>query len=183
MNVHPSGIVFRDVASKHGPQKKEPYAPGVKPIIIKMFHTVPCVIANISWKFHENRWIDFTVVLLTNMPGAPRWETVKQYRQVWNSPANYFLCRAWHFIKNSWKSIHLFFHNITNKHWSRKYINRPRIQGVNRNILKMFHIAPCVKSVLFWKFHENPFNCFSVMLLRAMDSSEKVRKKVLCSRG
>ena len=40
----------------------------------------------------------------------------------------------------------------------------------------MFHIAPCVKSFLFWKFHENPFNRFSVMLLRGMDSSGKVGK-------
>ena len=72
--------------------KKEPYAQGVLPIIPKMFQIVPCVIANISWKFHENPLIDFTVVLLASIPGAPRWETVKQSRQVWNSLANYFFC-------------------------------------------------------------------------------------------
>ena len=54
------------------PEKKEPYAQGVKPIIPKIFQIIPCVIANISWKFHENPLIDFTVVLLTNTPGAPR---------------------------------------------------------------------------------------------------------------
>ena len=115
-------------------------------------------------------------MLLTNTFGALRWETMKQSRQVWNSLANYFLCLAWRFIKIPWKSIHQFFHNITNRHGSRKEINRPRIQGVNRNILKVFQIAPCIKSVLFWKLHENQFNRFSAMLLRVMDSSEKVGK-------
>ena len=107
MFIHPTNT---DPENKNGP-----YAQGVKPIIPKV---VPCVIANISWKFHENPLIGFTVVLLTNTPGAPRWETVKQSRQVWKSLANYFLCRAWHFIKNWWKSVHPFFHNITNKHGS-----------------------------------------------------------------
>ena len=79
--------------------KKEPFDQGVKSIIPKMFQIVPCVTANISWKIHENPLIDFTVVLLTNTPGAPKWETVKQTRQVRNSLASYFLCRAWHFIK------------------------------------------------------------------------------------
>ena len=142
-----------------------------------MFQIVPCVIANISWKFHENPLIDFTMVMLTNMPGAPRWENVKQSRQVWNSLTNYFLFHAWRFIKILWNSVHPFFHNITNKHGSRKQINRPRIQGVNLNIPKMFQVAPCVMSVLFWKFHENLFNRFSAMLLRGMDWSEKVEKK------
>ena len=81
--------------------KKGPYAQGVTLIIPKIFQIVPCVIANISWKFHENPLIDFTVMLQTNTLGAPRWETVKQSRQVWNNLANYFLCRAWHFIKIS----------------------------------------------------------------------------------
>ena len=51
------------------------------------------------------------------------------------------------------------------------------IQGVNRNIPKMFQIAPFVMSVLFSKFHENLFNRFSVMLLRGMDCPEKVGGK------
>ena len=60
-----------------------------------MFQIVSCVIANISWKFHENPLIDFTVVLLTNTPGTPRWETTKQTRQVWNSLTSYCLaCRT-----------------------------------------------------------------------------------------
>ena len=141
-----------------------------------MFQIVPCVIGNISWKFHENPFIYFTVVLLTITPGAPRWGTVKQSRQVWNSLANYFLYRAQRFIKISWKSVHPFFHIIVNKHGSGKYTNRPRIQGVNRNIQKMFQIVSCVMSVLFWQFHENPFNRFSAMLLRGMDSSQNVEK-------
>ena len=127
----------------------------------------------ISWK-STHRF--YRGVANWNTPMAPRWETVKQSRQVWNSLASYLFCRAWRFIKISWKSVHPFFHNITNKHGSRKYINRPRIQGVNRNIPKMFQIATYVRPVIFWKFHENPFNRFSAMLLRGMDSSENVEK-------
>ena len=50
------------------------------------------------------------------------------------------------------------------------------MQGVNRNVPKMFQIAPCAMCVFFWKFHENPFNSFSAMLLTDMDSSEKVKR-------
>ena len=52
-------------------------------------------------------------------------------------------------------------------------MNRPSIQGVNRNILKIFQIAPYVKSVLFWTFREIGSTVFSAMLLRVMDSSKK----------
>ena len=89
---------------------------------------------------------------------------MKHCRQVWNSLGNYFLCRAWHFIKKSWKSVHPFFHNITNKHGSRKKKNRPRIQGLDHNIPKMFQIV-LFMCVLCWKFHEITFSRFSVMLL------------------
>ena len=148
-----------------------------------MFQMVPCVMANICWKFHENPLIDFTLVLLTGTPGAPRWEIVKQSRQVWNSQANYLLCRAWRFMKISSKSIYSFFHNISNKHGSKKWINQPRIQEVNRNTPKRFQIAPCVISVRFGKFHENPFNRFSAMLLTDTDSSEKVEKNFPMFKG
>ena len=47
---------------------------------------------------------------------APRWETVKQSRQVWNSLDNYFLGRTSHFMK----ICSPVFHNITNRHRSRK---------------------------------------------------------------
>ena len=85
--------------------KKDPCIQCVKLIIPKMFQIVPCVIAKISWQFHENPLINFTVVLLTNTFGAPRWETMKQSRQVWNSLANYFLCHTWHFINmcHAWR--------------------------------------------------------------------------------
>ena len=106
MFIHP---LFREVANKHGPrkEKKEACVQGVKPITPKMFQIVPCVIANISWKY-ENPIIDFTVVSITDTTGAPRWETVKQSRLAWNSLANYLLCRAWRFIKISWKSVQPF---------------------------------------------------------------------------
>ena len=119
MNVHPSSIRWCCQQTRTQ-KKKEPYAQRVKLIIPKMFQIVPCVLANISWKFHENPLIDFTVVSLTNTPRETRWETVKQSRQVWNSLADYFLWCPWHFIKKSWKSVHPFSHNITKKHGSRK---------------------------------------------------------------
>ena len=162
MNVHPYGITWCC-------QQTRTQKIGVEPIIPKMFQIFPCVI---SWKFHENPLIDLTMVLRTNTPGVPRWDTVKQSRQVWNSLVDYFLYHAWLFLKNSWKSVHPFFHNIANKHGSRKYINRSRIQGVNRSMPKIFQVASCVMSVFSWKFHENPFNRFSAMLLRGMDCSE-----------
>ena len=120
INVHPSGITWCCQETRTQKIEKGTLCPRGQPITLKMIQIVPCVIANISKKFHGNQVIVFTVVLLTNRPGAPRWETVKQSRYVWNSLANYFLCHAWRFIKISWKSIHPFFHNITNKHGSRK---------------------------------------------------------------
>ena len=56
------------------------------------------------------------------------------------------------------------------------------IQVANRNIPRMFQITPCVISVLFWEFHENPVNRFSAMLLGGMDSSGKV-EKISCVQG
>ena len=38
---------------------------GVKRIISKMVYIVPCIIADLAWKFHENPPIHFTVMLLT----------------------------------------------------------------------------------------------------------------------
>ena len=176
----PSGILWCRQQTRTKKIKKEPYAQGVIPIIPKMFQIVPFVIANISWKFHENTLIDFTVVLLASTHGAPRWETVKQSRQLWNSLTNHFLCRAWYFIKNSWKSVHPFFHNITNKHGSRKRQIVPGFKGLIATSRKCSRFL-LVSSL---SFSENFMNIrFTVtMLLRVMDSSEKVKKKVLCSR-
>ena len=121
MNVHASGMTWCcQQNTDPGNRKKEPCAQGVESIIPKMFQIVPCVIAKIFWNFHENPLINFTMVLLTNTPGTPRWETVKQSRQARNSLTNYFLCHVWRFTTISWKSLHPFFHNITNKHGSRK---------------------------------------------------------------
>ena len=50
-----------------------------------MFQIVPCVIANISWKYHENPRIDFTIVLLTDTPGALDgwlWNSLVKYETV-----------------------------------------------------------------------------------------------------
>ena len=77
---------------------------------------------------------------------APRWETVKQSSQVWNSLSVYFLCRARYimkiwwgsihenvsdcslshvqsFLKISWKSVHPFSRNVASRHgfpWKKK---------------------------------------------------------------
>ena len=48
---------------------------------------------------------------------------------------------------------------------SEKVGGKSCVQGVKRNIQKMLPIVPCIKSHLPWKFHENPFSRFSVMLL------------------
>ena len=49
---------------------------GVEQVISKIFQTVLCVTAEISLKYHENRLIHFTVVLLTDtlqrLDGSPR---------------------------------------------------------------------------------------------------------------
>ena len=117
-----SGIIsihmsLHNVAIKEGPKnrKKVSCIQGVTWIILKIFQIVPCVTVNLSWKFHENLPIHFTVMLLTDTL-LPRWETVKQSRQPCNSLDNYFLGRPWHFMKLSGKSVLPFFHNITNKH-------------------------------------------------------------------
>ena len=85
MNTHPSGIPLCCQQTRTQKIKKEPFAQGVKPIIPKMFQIVPCVIANISWRFHENPLIYFTVVLLTNTPGSldgRLWNTLGRYATV-----------------------------------------------------------------------------------------------------
>ena len=67
---------------------------------------------------------------------------------------------------------------------SEKVGKKSCVQGVAWNILKMIPIVPCIKSHLTCKFHENPFHCFSVMLLtdrqthrqtdRATDNDENI---------
>ena len=43
----------------------------------------------------------------------------------------------------------------------------------------MFQIIPCRMSEISWKFTENPFNHFSVMLVTDTDSPENVGEKIL----
>ena len=125
MNVHPSGITW--CCQQTRTQEIEKGTLCLRGYIDHSQNVPDCLlchsqhILNISWK-STHRF--YRGVAKKNTPGAPRWETVKQSRQVWNSLANHFLCHAWRFIKISWKSVHPFFHNITNKHGSRKKINR-----------------------------------------------------------
>ena len=137
------------------------------------------VVMEPSWKFHEKSIHPFYCNIAHRDGAAPRWETVKQSSQVWNSLDNYFLCRAWHIMKISWKSVHPFLHNIVNKHGSRKWKNRSRIEGVYH---KMFKIVHCLISNLSWKFHENLFIRFSIMLLTDRDFIEKkyIKRNLVC---
>ena len=70
------------------------------------------------------------------------------------------------FLKISWKSVLPFLCNAAKRHGLlRKSVEKSCVQGVQWNILKMFPIVPCIKSHLPWKFHENPFSHFSVIML------------------
>ena len=70
------------------------------------------------------------------------------------------------FLRISWKSVRPFFCNAAKRHGLlRKSGKKSCVQGVIWNILKMLPIFPCIKSHLPWKFDENPFRRFSVMLL------------------
>ena len=55
------------------------------------------------------------------------------------------------------------------------------VQGVKRNILKLFQMVSCTKSHLSWKFHENPFTRFSVMLLKDKQTHKPTEMKTLPS--
>ena len=61
--------------------------------------------------------------------------------------------------------------------------NRSGIQGINCNTPKMFHIVPCPMASLSWKFHENPFMRFPVMLFTDMDFLENIEKETLYPMG
>ena len=84
----------------------------------QFFQVVPYAIADISWTFHENLFIYLSIILniANRHTTAPRWETVKQSSQAWNSLYIYFLCCARYIMKISWKSVHPFFHNSTNNY-------------------------------------------------------------------
>ena len=70
-------------------------------------------------------------------------------------------------LKMAWKSSHMFLLYIANKHESSSKWNRKKycIQNAKGNIPKMFQIVSCTMAHLSWKYHENPFMCFSVMWL------------------
>ena len=58
----------------------------------------------------------------------------------------------------------MYIHNVGNKHRPREQNNEPCIKVVKRIIPKMFQIVPHVITYLSWKFHENLFIHFIVML-------------------
>ena len=149
-----------------------------------MFQIVPCVIANISWKFNENPLIDFTVVLLTNMPGAPRWETVIQSWHIWNSLANYFFVSCLTFHKKFIKIRLPVFP---------QYCKQTRIQKIDESTQDSKGLPQHLENVSDRSLCQvRPFlkiSCKSVETFffcnaaNGVDSSEKVEQKFLCLRG
>ena len=81
-----------------------------------MFQIVPCVIDQHILKIPRKSIVPFCRNDANRHVAVPRLDTVKHSSQVWNSLANYFLCRPWQFLEISWKSVHPFLHDITNKH-------------------------------------------------------------------
>ena len=66
----------------------------------------------------------------------------------------------------AWKSSHMFLLYIANRHESSsKWKKKNCIQNAKGNIPKLFQIVSCTMAHLSWKYHENPFMCFSVMWL------------------
>ena len=62
VDQHTGGKLLIHGNKHHRDNKKmNPVSNGVIHIIPKMFQDVPCAIADISWKFHENPFIQFTV--------------------------------------------------------------------------------------------------------------------------
>ena len=117
-------------------------------------------IQKISWKSTH----PFYCNVANRQAAAPRWETVKQSSQSWNSLANYFLGCVQYIMKISWKSVHPFsIIWLTNTDPENE--NRSWIQGINHNIPKISHILPCLISDFCWRFHENPFIRVPVMFL------------------
>ena len=76
-------------------------------------------------------------------------------------------------MKNSWKSVHPFFHNSTNNYGFRIKKNQSWIQGVNHRDTKMFQIVLCLMYNLSWKFHENPFIRLSIIVLTNTHSQNR----------
>ena len=145
-----------------------------------MFRIIHCVIVDISWKFHKNRFINFTLVMPTD--AASRWETMKQCSQAQNSLSYHFSCCPQHCMKISWKSVCPFFHDITNSHKSRISKSDPVFKGLPQ-LPDCFLMVPCLMCKVGWNFHDDPFNHFSVILLTDTDFRENVEKDFMGSRG
>ena len=147
--------------------KMNPVSKGLKTSSPKCSSFFACVIADLSWQFHENPFIHFTIMLLTDTP-------LHLGGRLWNSLGNFFLCHAWPFMKISWKSIYPLLHNITK---NRGPQDQSWIQKVKHSISKMFQVVPCLMSHFGWKFHENPLISFPVMMLTDMNFLENRKRK------
>ena len=162
MNIHYPW--FLDVAHEHGPRKWILYPRG-STNYLEMFQIVHCVIAKLSWKFHG-----IPPIHVANRHAAvPKWETVKQSNQVWNSLGNNCLCRAWHFVKIPWASFYPFLNNSTNKHGSRQKID-PGFTATFRKCSRLLRASSPSFDENFMKIR------FPAMLLTDTDSPGKVKK-------
>ena len=146
-----------------------------------MFQDDPCEMGNISQKCHENPFILFTAMLLTDMlpPLDGRLcNSLIRHETIYLIISFVMTDISW---KISWKSVYLFYHDITNKERSMKWKINPDFEGFTTTSQKCprLFLASCPTVI----FHENLFICFPVMLLRAKDFRANIEKETLYLKG
>ena len=148
----------------------------------KMFQIVICAIIGLSWKFHKNLFIHFAVMSLTDtllrLDGRP-WNSLVRCETV--ELISLVLSPTFHenFIKIRMPIFSWYFQQSQIQKIEKSIL----YQGVNCNISKMFQIVPCLMCNLCWKFHENLFIHFHVVLLTGTDFPKNVEKDFLCLGG
>ena len=112
----------------------------------------------------------FSIILLTDMMPNLVWRPWNSLVRCETVYPDVLLCHLPHILKISLKSVYLFFHNVAGKHGSSKHKNQPWVKMVKSIIIKIFQIALCLMSKVSWKFHDNPFYHYSIMLVTDTDS-------------
>ena len=152
-------------------------------MIPKMFQIAPCVIVDISWKFHKNPFIHFAVMWLTDTPlrldGRP-WNSLVRRKTVQLIISCVVPDISWKLHKNLFGRFSIILPTITNP--ENRKSNRV-FKGLTATSRKCIRIVLCLMCNLCWKFGENAFIHFPVMLRTDTDFPENVEKDFLCSRG
>ena len=131
--------------------------------------TILYVVHDILWKCHENSFTHFFTTLLRNTdPGNRKIHPgFKGLIATFQKCSRLFLISCQIFAENFIKICSSVFPFIllTRQKFPWKHRKRnPVTQGVKRDTFQVFQIVPCIRPDLSWKFHENPFTHFSVML-------------------